>query len=139
MHLAQILIYIRYVYKDKKKLKLFFKPLETTTPARDVFKFVCDFLEGHGIEWKNLCTVCTDSPCHVGLQIRFLSFNRNCCSKCHWHTLSDSSTGVSCEIPSGLRQIMSLAIQAVNFMKSSALNSRIFSKLCFQWMPKVVH
>jgi hypothetical protein len=94
---------------------MFFKPLETTTPARDVFKFVCDFLEGHGIAWKNLCTVCTDSPCHIGVQIRFLSFNRNCCSKCHWHTLNNSSTGVSCEISLGLRQIMSLAIQAVKF------------------------
>jgi hypothetical protein len=31
----------------------------------------------------------------------------------------------------GLKQIMSLVIQAVNFIKSIALNSRIFNKVCF--------
>jgi hypothetical protein len=37
---------------------------------------------------------------------------------------------VMCNIPVG--QIMSLVIQAVNFIKSNALNSRIFNKLCIQ-------
>jgi hypothetical protein len=35
-------------------------------------------------------------------------------------------------LPPGLKQIMSLVIQAVNFINSSALNSRIFTKLCFE-------
>jgi hypothetical protein len=33
-------------------------------------------------------------------------------------------------LPSGLKQ--SVVIQAVNFIKSSALSSRIFTKLCFE-------
>jgi hypothetical protein len=33
-------------------------------------------------------------------------------------------------LPSDLKQIMSLVIHAVNFIKSSALSSRIFTKLC---------
>jgi hypothetical protein len=35
-------------------------------------------------------------------------------------------------LPSGLKQIMSLVIQAVNFIISSALSSRIFTKLWFE-------
>jgi hypothetical protein len=35
-------------------------------------------------------------------------------------------------LSSGLKQIMSLVIQAVNFIKSSALSSSIFTKLCFE-------
>jgi hypothetical protein len=34
-------------------------------------------------------------------------------------------------LASGFKRIMSLIIQAVNFMKSSALSSRIFNKLWF--------
>jgi hypothetical protein len=35
-------------------------------------------------------------------------------------------------LQSGLKQIMPLVIQAVNSIKSSALSSRIFTKLCFE-------
>jgi hypothetical protein len=35
-------------------------------------------------------------------------------------------------LPSGLKQIMSLVIQAVNVIKSSALSLRIFTKLRFE-------
>jgi hypothetical protein len=57
-------------------------------------------------------------------------------------TVAPNATGTRCVIyhqvlaaktlPPGLKQIMSLVIQAVNFIKSSALNSRVFNKLCFQ-------
>jgi hypothetical protein len=57
-------------------------------------------------------------------------------------TVAPNAIGTQCVIhrqvlaartlPSGLKQIMSLVIQAVNFIKSSALNSRNFTKLCFE-------
>jgi hypothetical protein len=34
--------------------------LETTTTARDIFKFVSDFFEGHSMEWENLSAICMD-------------------------------------------------------------------------------
>jgi hypothetical protein len=59
-HLAQLLVYVRYVYNDDMKTEfLFRKPLESTT-ARDIFKVVSDFFEEHGIECKNLYAVCTN-------------------------------------------------------------------------------
>jgi hypothetical protein len=49
-HLAQLLLYVRYVYNDDIKTEfLFCKPLKITT-ARDIFKVVSDFFEEHGIE-----------------------------------------------------------------------------------------
>jgi hypothetical protein len=58
------------------------------------------------------------------------------------NTVAPNSIGTHCVIhkemlaaktlPSGLKQIMSLVIQAVNFIKSNALTSRIFTKLCFE-------
>jgi hypothetical protein len=57
-------------------------------------------------------------------------------------TVAPNVTGTHCVIrrqvlaaktlPSDLKQIMSIVIQAVNFIKFSALSSRIFTKLCFE-------
>jgi hypothetical protein len=48
------------------------------------------------------------------------------------HTVFHSQVLTTKTLPPGLKQIMSFVIQAVNFIKSSALSSRIFTKLCFE-------
>jgi hypothetical protein len=75
-HLAQLLAYVRYVYNYEKKLEfLLLKPLEITTNARDIFKVVSNVFEEHGIEWKNLCAVCTDgAPAMLGCRSGFQAF-----------------------------------------------------------------
>jgi hypothetical protein len=80
-----------------------------------------------------MCSLYRWSPCHVGLQIRFQALIK---------TVAPNATGTHCVIHrqvlaaktllSGLKQIMSLVVQAVNFIKSSTLNSRIFTKLRFE-------
>jgi hypothetical protein len=134
-HLAQILIYVRYVYSDDIKTEfLLCKPLETMTTARYIFKVVSNFFEEHGIKWKNLCVVCTDgAPAVLGCRSGFQALIK---------TVAPNAIGTHCVIHrqvlaaktllSSLKQIMSLVIQAVNFVKSSALSSRIFTKLCFE-------
>jgi hypothetical protein len=47
---AQLLTYVRYVHGNNITKFLFFKPLESTTTARDIFKVVSDSCEVHGIE-----------------------------------------------------------------------------------------
>jgi hypothetical protein len=75
-HLAQLLIYVRYVYNDDIKTEvLLCKPLEITTTTRDIFKVVSNFFEEHGIKWKNLCAVCTDgAPTMLGCRSGFQAF-----------------------------------------------------------------
>jgi hypothetical protein len=108
--------------------------LEITATARDILKVVSNFFEEHGIEWKNLRAVCTDgAPAMSGCRSRFQALIK---------TVAPNDTGTHCVIhrqvlaaktlPSGLEQTMSLIIQAVNFIKSSALSSRIFTKLRFE-------
>jgi hypothetical protein len=72
-HLAQLLVYVRYYNDDIKTEFLLCKPLEITTTTRDILKVVSNFSEEHGIEWKNLCAVCTDGAhamlgCRSGFQ-----------------------------------------------------------------------
>jgi hypothetical protein len=75
-HLAQFLVYFRYVYNDDIKTEfLLCEPLEITTTTRDIFKVVSYFFEEHGIEWKNLCVVCTDgAPAMLGCISGFQAF-----------------------------------------------------------------
>jgi hypothetical protein len=72
-HLAQLLVYVRYVNNDDIKTEfLLCKPLENTTTARDIFKVVSNFFQEHGIEWKNLCAVCTGvAPAMLGCRSGF--------------------------------------------------------------------
>jgi hypothetical protein len=116
-HLAQLLVCVGYVYSDDIKTEfLLCKPLETTTTARDIFKVVSNFFEEHGIEWKNLCSVCTDgAPAMLGCRSGFQALIK---------TAAPNAIGTQCVIhrqvlaartlPSGLKQIISLVIQAIN-------------------------
>jgi hypothetical protein len=73
---AQLLVCVRYVYNDDIKTEfLLCKPLEITTTTRDIFKVVSNLFEEHGIEWKNLCAVCTDgAPVMLGCRYGFQAF-----------------------------------------------------------------
>jgi hypothetical protein len=75
-HLAQRLVYVRYVYSDDIKTEILLcKPLEITTTIRDILKVVSNFFEEHGIEWENLCAVCTDgAPAMLGCRSGFQAF-----------------------------------------------------------------
>ncbi|MBN3278686.1 ZBED8 protein, partial [Polyodon spathula] len=59
---AQLIAFVRYVNaRGGKHDFLFCEQLERTTKAQDIFNKVNAFLESNGIEWKNLCGLCTDS------------------------------------------------------------------------------
>jgi hypothetical protein len=108
--------------------------LETTTTARDIFKFVSNFFEEHGIEWKNLCAVCTDGApamfgCRSGFQASIKTVAPNVIGT---HCVNHRQVLAAKTLPSGLKQIMPPVIQAVKFIKSSTSSSRIFTKLHFE-------
>jgi hypothetical protein len=66
--------------------------------------------------------------CRTGLQavIKTVASDATCS-----HCVIDQQVLAEKTLLLGLKQIMSLVIQAVNFIKSIALNSRIFNKVCF--------
>lgn len=58
---VQLLVYVRFVNDgDIKDEFLFYKPLETTTTAHDVFDAVGSFLKEWKTSWEKVCGVCTD-------------------------------------------------------------------------------
>jgi len=130
---SQLLVYVRYIFEgDFKDEFLFCKTLETTTTARDVFNEVGSFLQNHDISWENICGVCTDgAPAMLGCSSGFQQLVINASPKAiGTHCMIHRQVLATKTLPQEFRDIMKSVVSVVNFVKSSALNSRLFSKLC---------
>ena len=59
--LAQLLVYVRYIYgRSIKEDILFCKPLETRTTWEDIFKVLDSFVTSNGLWWLRCVGVCSD-------------------------------------------------------------------------------
>ena len=130
---SQLLVYVRYINEGEFKDEfLFCKPLETTTTAHDVFDTVGSFLQNHDIPWENVCGVCTDgAPAMLGCRSGFQRLVINASPKViGTHCMIHRQVLATQTLPHEFQEIMKNVVSAVNFVKASALNSRLFSKLC---------
>ncbi|XP_066450060.1 SCAN domain-containing protein 3-like [Eleutherodactylus coqui] len=130
---AQLLVYVRYINdSDFKDEFLFCKPLETTTTARDVFDAVGSFLKAYNISWEKVCGVCTDgAPAMLGCRSGFQRLVQNESPKAiGTHCMIHRQILATRTLPQDLQEVMKSIITCVNFVKSSALNSRVFCQLC---------
>lgn len=131
--LSQLLVYVRYVGSTSiEEEMLFCKPLETTTKAEDVFKVVATFFDNNGMKWEKLVGVCTDgAPAMIGSRSGFIARIKQ---------ISPNAVGSHCVIhrealasrtlPAAMKDHLAIIIRAVNFVKTSAVNTRLFTKLC---------
>lgn len=130
---SQLLVFVRYVRDNNFKEEfLFCQDLEATTTGEDVFNMVNSFFEIHGLEWKNLCGCTTDgAPAMIGCRSGFQSkvIEKNSSAK-NLHCMLHRQALASKTLPSELKEILNKTIKMVNFIKSSALNTRLFRLLC---------
>ena len=119
--------------KAISKMSFFFcKPLETTSTAHDVFDTVGSFLQNHDIPWGNVCIVCTDgAPAMLGCRSGFQRLVINASPKAiGTHCMLHRQVLATKTLPQEFQDIMKSVVSVVNFVKTSASNSRLFSKLC---------
>jgi hypothetical protein len=129
---AQLLVYVRYVncLKFNEEL-LFCKELSGFTTGEEIFKTLDDYIS-HNIGWNYCVSICTDGAASMtgrknGLIARIKNINPNIrANHCIIHREALASKKISPE----LNDTMNLVINVVNFIKSKALNSRLFSALC---------
>ena len=104
--------------------------METTTRAADVFGNVDSFFKKHDLKWNNLCSVCTDgAPAILGARSEFAKLVRD---------LAPEATSVHCmkhrqalaRRTLDMLSTLTAVIQMVNYVKWSALNTRLFSQFC---------
>ena len=123
------MVFVRYIRnKTIEEDFLFCRPLETTTKASDVLKLVEDFFTEKNLDWAKLGSVCTDgAPAMLGVRSGFLALvkqkNPNVIGM---HCIIHREALASRTMP----QTLDYAIKVVNYTKSSALNARVFGKLC---------
>ena len=132
-NLSQLMVFVRYVHNQAiEEDFLFCRPLETTTKASDVFKLVEEFFETEKLDWDKLDSVCTDgAPAMLGARSGFVEFvkrkNPNIIAT---HCMIHREALASRTMPEELKQTLDSAIKILNYIKASALNTRLFQKLC---------
>ena len=102
------------------------------TKDKDIFDIVEKFFKKKRLEWTKLVVHTTDgSPAMLGRKLGFYSYVKAVSPNiifihCFIHRFALCSKVLPTELFSCLQQI----IKIVNFVKSSALNSRLFAMLC---------
>ncbi|CAH1964364.1 unnamed protein product [Acanthoscelides obtectus] len=96
---------------------LYFQSLTAGTTSEDIFNSISNFVEKNYLDWKKLIGLCTDgAPAMICVRSGLAKKSRIALA--------------SKTLPQKLRQTLDSAIKIVNCIKSSALNSRLFTLLC---------
>ncbi|XP_076038578.1 protein FAM200C-like [Oratosquilla oratoria] len=105
---------------------------KTTTKAQDVMGLINDFFEDSNISWESLVGVCTDgAPAMLGSRSGFVTLvkQKNPAVE-STHCLIHKEVLASRTLPKNFKQHLETVINVVNFIKGSALNTRLFRRLC---------
>ena len=91
-----------------------------------------NFFDKIELSWSKLVGVCTDgAPVMIGAKSGLVSMVKQKNPAIQGtHCMIYKETLVSKVIPKRLHEHLSVLIKVVNYVKSSALNTRFFSKLC---------
>ena len=131
---SHLMVFVRWAsITSIEETILFCFPLQlNTTRAADILQKVDDYFKKWDLKWENLYSVCTDGASAViGARSGFAKRVKK---------LAPGATSVHCMIhhlalasrtlPLDLQSALNIAIKMVNLVKKSALNTRLFSKLC---------
>ncbi|XP_072378039.1 zinc finger BED domain-containing protein 5-like [Diabrotica undecimpunctata] len=131
---AQLMVYVRYIRENKtiKEDYLFCEPLSTRTTADEIFNKLDEFFAENGLDWMNCVGFCSGGARAMtgrfgGVATKVKSVAKNCTfMHCSIHR---QALAVK-RMPEQFKNVLQDAIKVVNFIKSRALNSRLFSNLC---------
>ena len=139
---AQLLVYARFPGStDLEEAFLFCRPLLTTTKGLDIFELVDSYLKDSGLNWNQCFSICTDGApamlgCQQGFTTRAKAVNPEIINiHCMLHRENLASDNLSEE----LSVVMQDVTKVVNYIKTEALNSRIFKQLCEEYDNNHIH
>ena len=131
--MLQLLVYVRYIRNSKVEEEfLFCKPLTTTTKAIDVMNIFSEFFEKEELSWSTLTGVCTDgAPAMLGSKSGFATLvKKKNPDITTIHCMIHREALASKTLPINMKSVLQTLIKMVNFIKKSALNTRVFRLLC---------
>ena len=130
---SQLLVYVRFIQNYTVKTELMLnQELAATTKEKDVFNVLADFFKENELDWSKLVGYTTDgAPAMLGRKSGFQTYVKDVAANttfvhCFIHRFALCTKVLPAELMSRLNKI----IKIVNFIKTSALNSRLFARLC---------
>ena len=120
---------------------LFCVPLTTTATGADIFNVVDNFQQKEGISWENCVSLCTDGALAIlGARQGFTALVRQVNPSvqvvhCLLHRVNLYAQHLSPDLLAVIKEVVGV----VNFIKASAVNSRLFEQLCVNLGPQFQH
>nr|XP_012321234.1 SCAN domain-containing protein 3 [Aotus nancymaae] len=129
-----LLVYVRFEHDDDIKEEFFFSAsLPTNTTSSELYEAVKNYIVNKcGLEFKFCVGVCSDGAAsmtgkHSEVVTQIKELAPECkTTHCFIHRESLAMKKISAELNSVLNDV----VKIVNYIKSNALNSRLFSLLC---------
>lgn len=130
---CQLIVYCRFVGSGSLQEEILFsKALKTTSKASDIMSAICEFFKDNGLSWERVVGICTDgAPAMLGSRSGFLKLAKEKNpAVIGTHCVIHRQALAAKTLPDKLNNSMKVAIQIVNSVKASALNTRLFQGLC---------
>ncbi|XP_044747388.1 protein ZBED8-like isoform X1 [Coccinella septempunctata] len=130
---ALLLAHVRFVMDEEMHEELLFaKKLETDTKGESIFNILSDFFREKSIPFTNVISVATDgAPAMVGRYRGFISHLKRIVPEViAIHCVIHRQHLVAKNLCGRLHQSLQFVINAVNKIRSNALNTRLFAQLC---------
>ncbi|XP_072401045.1 SCAN domain-containing protein 3-like, partial [Diabrotica undecimpunctata] len=128
-----LLAYVRFIKSEKICQKLLFvRTLETDTKGKSIFDVLEHYFTDKGIPLENVITVATDgAPAMVGRHRGLTAYLKKAVPNIlAVHCVIHRQHLVAKNLSDRLHCSLQYVITAVNKIRSSALNNRLFRKLC---------
>ena len=106
--------------------------LAATTKGKDVFNVLADFFKENELDWSMLVGCTTDgAPAMLGRKSGFQVYVKNVAANATFvHCFIHRFALCTKVLPSELLSCLNKIIKIANFIKTSALNARLFARLC---------
>lgn len=130
---AQLLAFVRFADGNEMKEEfLFCKQLPEFTTSSEIFKAIDEFFQEHDIPWAKCFALCTDGARSMaGLKSGLIALVKQVAPNVLWtHCMLHRESLAAKQLSGEFSDVMDSVVKAVNFIKRSALQTRLFASLC---------
>ncbi|KAM4592385.1 SCAN domain-containing protein 3-like [Odontesthes bonariensis] len=129
---AVLLVYVRYIYQDDLQEDLLCAlNLPTKTTGEQIFKALDEYMSGK-LSWLECVGVCTDGAAAMTGRISgFITRVKERAPHCEATHCVIHREALACKrLSPELNQVMKDVVVIINYVKTRALNTRMFEQLC---------
>ncbi|KAJ8019024.1 Protein ZBED8 [Holothuria leucospilota] len=129
---ALLLCYVRFIHDHEMVEEMFARSLQTDTKGSSIFQLLKKYFNDKNIPMENILACATDgAPAMVGRHCGFIALLKNKVpSVFAIHCMVHRQHLVVKSLSPRLHTLLQIVIKAVNKIKASAQNDRLFRQLC---------